>query len=278
MNALLLMLLVTACYTYTTLNDKHAIAISKLSGSLFTFLMCSSMAVFLLICLPFTEVRFDFSLQAFVGVLLMVLCKLAELFMSAVVLRVMSAFELKAWIGITLFASYATDVFYGTPFRPLSLIFITVTVIGLVFIVRSEKSENPPYRKIILPLVLYLLSKYSYGLIIKAFMPHASSTVLLFIALVVISIILLPTVKLSELREKRKGVCMVVLARIPNTVGMLAENAVAVISLASYSFIQPMILVTLFFIRVIRREDFTAKNIVGGIICIIGLVAFQLFK
>lgn len=272
------MLIVTVCYTYTTLNDKHAVAKERLSSSLFTFLMCASMVAFLVFCLPFSDVRFDFSIQAFVGVFLMVLCKLAELYMSAIVLRVMAAFELKAWIGTTLFASYATDVFYGTVFRPLSLVFITVTVIGLVFIVRSEKSENPPYGKIIIPLILYLLSKYNYGLIVKFFSPHVSSTVLLFISLVVISIILLPTVKWSELREKKKGVFMVVFARIPNTVGMLAENAVAMMSLASYSFIQPMILVTLFFIRVICREDFTAKNILGGIMCIIGLIAFQLFK
>lgn len=272
------MLVVTVCYTYTTLNDKHAIAISKLSGKLFTFLMCSSMAVFLLACLPLLEVRFDFSWQAFIGVILMVLCKLAELFMSAVVLRVMAAFELKAWIGITLFASYATDILYGTVFRFICLLFITVTVIGLILIVRSEKSENPPYKKIIIPLVLYLLSKYSYGLIVKAFTHYVSSTMLLFISLVIISIILLPTIKWSEVKEKRKGVGMVIFARIPNTVGMLAENAVAVINLASYSFIQPMILVTLFFIRVLRKEDFTFKNILGGIMCIIGLLAFQMFK
>ncbi len=272
------MLVVSACYTYTTLNDKHAIAISKLSGSLFTFLMCSSMAVYLLVCLPFVEVRFDFSLEAFAGVLLMVLCKLAELYMSAVVLRVTAAFELKAWIGITLFMSYATDIFYGTVFRPLSLVFITVTVIGLVFIVRSEKSEKPPYKKIIFPLALYLLSKYSYGLIIKGFSSHVSSTMLLLISLVVISVILLPTLNFSEFKEKKKGVGMVVFARIPNTVGMLAENAVAAMSLTSYSFIQPMILVILFAIRIIRKEDFTAKNIVGGFLCIIGLLAFQFFK
>ena len=89
------------------------------------------MAVFLLLCLPFVEVRFDFSLQAFLGVVLMVLCKLAELFMSALVLRELSAFELKAWIGTTLFASYATDILCGAPFYAISLAFITLTVIGL---------------------------------------------------------------------------------------------------------------------------------------------------
>lgn len=272
------MLAVTACYTYTTLNDKRALAKEKLSGSLFTFLMCASMAVFLVPCLFFVEVRFDYSYKAFVGVALMVGCKLAELFMSAVILRVMSAFELKAWIGVTLFVSYATDIFFGTVFRAVSLVFIVLTVAGLALIVSADKKEKVPYKKIALPLLLYLASKYGYGLIVRTFSPHASSTVLLLISLTVISIILLPTVKLTEIKEKKKGTVMVTLARIPNTAGMLAENAVAAVSLTSYSFIQPMILCTLFFIRIIKREDFTPINIIGGIMCIIGLIGFQLFK
>lgn len=272
------MLTVTACYTYTTLNDKHVVASTKMSGSLFTFLMCSSMAVFLLFCLPFFEMKFVFSWQAFAAIALMILCKLAELFMSAAIFKEMSAFELKAWIGVTLFVSYATDVFYGVDFRIISLLFIIMTVVGLAFIVFAEKEEKPNYRKILLPLVLYLASKYGYGLVVKAFKPYISSTLLLLISLVVISIILLPTLKAEEIKNNKKGSLMVALARIPNTVGMLAENAVALVSLTSYSFIQPMILVTLFAIRIIRKEDFTYKNILGGILCIAGLILFQFLK
>lgn len=272
------MLTVTACYTYTTLNDKHVVASTKMSGSLFTFLMCSSMAVFLLFCLPFFEIKFVLSWQAFAAIILMVLCKLAELFMSAAIFKEMSAFELKAWIGVTLFVSYATDIFYGEAFRIISLLFIVMTVVGLAFIVFSEKSEKPNYKKILIPLVLYLASKYGYGLVVKAFDEYISSTLLLFIALVIITVGLLPTLDREEIKHNKKGSLMVVLARIPNTVGMLAENAVALISLTSYSFIQPMILVTLFGIRIIRREDFTFKNILGGAMCIAGLILFQFLK
>lgn len=232
----------------------------------------------MLFCLPFTEIRFVLSWQAFAAIALMVLCKLAELFMSAAIFKEMSAFELKAWIGTTLFLSYATDIFFGTDFRVISLLFIIMTVVGLVLIVRSEKTEKPNYKRIWLPLVLYLLSKYGYGLIIKAFSQQISSTLLLLVSLSIISAILLPKVSFAEMREKKKGSLMVVLARIPNTVAMLAENAVALISLTSYSFIQPMILVTLFAIRILRKEDVTAKNILGGILCIAGLLLFQLLK
>ena len=53
MNVVILMLAVTACYTICSLNDKYAAAKANLSGDEFTFLMCSSMSVFLAISLPF---------------------------------------------------------------------------------------------------------------------------------------------------------------------------------------------------------------------------------
>lgn len=276
MYALLLMLLVTACYTFTSLSDKYAIADSKLSGGAFTFLMCASMSVFLAVSLPFQDIYFNFSLQAFAAILLVALCKVMEFQMSALVLRELSAFELKAWLGVTLFASYFTDVYCGALLQISKLICIAVTAVGLVFVVRAKSDKKANYRKIILPLILYLASKYGYGLVIKAFTPYASSTMMLLPALVLITVVMLPTVNFSELREKGSGVRKVVAARIPNTVGILAENAVISVSLANYSFIQPMILLSLFFIRLIRKESCTAQNLIGSILCVLSLLAFQL--
>lgn len=78
------------------------------------------------------------------------------------------------------------------------------------------------------------------------------------------------------LKNNRNGIVKEGLARIPNTLGMLLENSVISISLANYSFIQPMILVTLFAIGLIRREKRSRLNLIGSIICIEGIVAFQL--
>lgn len=96
-------------------------------------------------------------------------------------------------------------------------------------------------------------------------------------AMVIISLIMLPRVHIRKLiKNNRSGVVKVVLARIPNTLGMLLENAVISISLANYSFIQPMILVTLFVIGLICREKRSRLNLIGSMICIVGIVAFQL--
>lgn len=276
MNVVILMLAVTACYTICSLNDKYAAAKANLSGDEFTFLMCSSMSVFLAASLPFQNLSFSFTWQSFLAVLLVAMCKMLEFQMSARVLKQLSAFELKAWLGITLFASYFTDILFGFELNIIKLICIFATAAGLVFIARSSKG-GVNYKQIILPLVLYLVSKYGYGLVIRSFSPYASSTMQLLPAMVIISLIMLPRVHIREfIKNNRSGVVKVVLARIPNTLGMLLENAVISISLANYSFIQPMILVTLFVIGLIRREKRSRLNLIGSIICIVGIVAFQL--
>ena len=276
MNAVILMLAVTACYTICSLNDKYAAAKANFSGDEFTFLMCSSMSVFLALSLPFQNLSFSLTWQSFLSVLLVAMCKMLEFQMSARVLKQLSAFELKAWLGITLFASYFTDILFGSELNIIKLICIFATAAGLVFIARSSKG-GVNYKQIILPLVLYLVSKYGYGLVIRSFSPYASSTMQLLPAMVIISLLMLPRGHIRELiKNNRSGVVKVVLARIPNTLGMLLENAVISISLANYSFIQPMILVTLFVIGLIRREKRSQLNLIGSIICIVGIVAFQL--
>ena len=246
MNVVILMLAVTACYTICSLNDKYAAAKANFSGDEFTFLMCSSMSVFLALSLPFQNLSFSLTWQSFLAVLLVAMCKMLEFQMSARVLKQLSAFELKAWLGITLFASYFTDILFGSELNIIKLICIFATAAGLVFIAKSSKYGSVNYKQIILPLVLYLVSKYGYGLIIRSFSPYASSTMQLLPAMVIISLIMLPRVHIRELiKNNRSGVVKVVLARIPNTLGMLLENAVISISLTNYSFIQPMILVTL---------------------------------
>ncbi|MBQ2799732.1 MAG: hypothetical protein IJF09_10130 [Ruminiclostridium sp.] len=277
MEAIIMMLGVTACYTISSLSDKYAVSKAKFSGNEFTFLMCSSMSVFLALTLPFQKLYFTFTWQSFVAILLIALCKLSEFQMSALVLKELSAFELKAWLGITLFVSYITDVFYGADMRILKILCIALTVTGLVFIAKSGKESKTDYKKIVIPLIFYLAAKYGYGLIIKAFTPYIAPTVQLLPALVLIAVLMMIFIKPSEVLKKNKeGALKVVLARIPNTIGMLLENAVIAISLASYSFIQPMILVVLFFIGLIRKERCSRLNLIGGIICVIGVVAFQL--
>jgi hypothetical protein len=234
------------------------------------------MSVFIAITLPFQEIYFEASWQTFAAILLIAVIKMLEFQMSALVLVQLSAFELKAWLGVTLFASYITDTFYGADLRVVKVLCIAATVLGLIFISKSGRKGKRNYPKIIIPLVLYLVAKYSYGVVIKGFSPYVSSTLQLLPALILISIILLPkAAPIKIIRKNSKGALKVVLARIPNAIGMILENAVISISLVNYSFIQPMILVSLFIIGLTRRERCSRLNLIGSIICVIGVIAFR---
>lgn len=272
-----MMLAVTACYTATSLSDKYAVVKAKFSGNEFTFLLCASMSVFLTFSLPFQKIHYTISLQTAISIILVVILKLLEFQMSVCVLKYLSAFELKAWLGVTLFTSYITDVCMGARLTLSRMGCIVLTVAGLFFIVKSTKECRVDYRKIWLPLFLYLCSKFLYGLVIRQSRSYISSGLQITIAMVLISMIVAPRVKLRQLFYRNPyAACRVMLARIPNTAGMIFENMIIAVSLTDYSFIQPMILVSLFVIGVIQKEKRTRLNLAGSVLCMIGIMFFQL--
>lgn len=275
---MVLMLMVVLCYTICSLSDKYAVAKIKFNGNELTFLMAAATALFITFTLPFVDTRVIWGIPAVAAILLLTASKMLEFQMSALILQDMSAFELKAWLGICLFVSYFTDIVMKTQrFSWLRLGFIAVTVIGLVLIAQAGRKKIR-YGKIVLPLIVYLIAKYGYGLVIAAAEPYISSTMCLYFALILLALILLPMAHPVRIfREKRNGGLFVVLTKIPNVAGLLGENAVIAVSLANYSFIQPMILVVLFFWGIARKEEeHDLLSVLGGIVCIIGIVGFQI--
>ena len=280
------MLLVVACYTICSLSDKYAVAKLKFDGNSLTFLMAAATSLLMIFYLPFDSRLFVMSWQSFAAILLMALSKLLEFKLAAVILTEMSAFELKAWLGITVFLSYGIDLVSGTSALGLNTVwkfgFIALSAAGLFMIARSG-GKKIDYKRIILPLVGYLLAKLGYGLIVNFVcsfggVSYISPTLSLFFALVLLAVVLAPKVHPIKLfKEKTRGAMFVSLTKIPNVVGLVCENMVAAESMANYSFIQPMILVALFFIGLIKREECTRLNIIGGIVCIAGIIGFQLF-
>lgn len=273
-----LMLMVVLCYTICSLSDKYAVAKIKFNGNELTFLMAAATALFMTFTLPFVDTRVVWGIPAVAAILLLTASKMLEFQMSALILQDMSAFELKAWLGICLFMSYFTDILMKTQgFSWLRLGFIAVTVVGLVLIAQAGRKKIR-YGKIVLPLIVYLVAKYGYGFVIAAAEPYISSTMCLYFALILLALILLPMAHPVRIfREKRNGGLFVVLTKIPNVAGLLGENAVIAVSLANYSFIQPMILVVLFFWGIARKEEeHDLLSVLGGIVCIIGIVGFQI--
>ena len=139
--------------------------------------------------------------------------------------------------------------------------------------------KNVNYKKIVVPLILYLLSRYGYGIAVTWInkVGCISSDMALFAALIILAVILFPKSDIISLaKRKPKEVSIVALAKIPNVLGLILENAVIAISLTNDSFIQPMILITILIIGMFQKtERPTGWNLAGSIICAVGILGFQ---
>ncbi len=273
----LMLVSVVVFYTICSLSDKFAISVAKLNGDQLSFLMAASTALFMLPCIPFVDFSVSLCWQSAAAVIALAVNKILEFKMSAIIYTELSAFELKAWLGVTLFMSYAADIYMGAKASAFCLAFIAVTVIGLVFIAKAGNKKKINYRHIVLALIVYLIDRFMYGITIKASESYISSTAALFFGLIVMALVLLPFVKPVKLaKENPKGFWVVTLTKIPNVAGLLLENAIIARSLTSGSFIAPMTLCALFIIALIRKEESSRLGLAGSIISVVGIVGFQL--
>lgn len=277
---MLLMTAVVALYTICSLNDKYAVSKAKFNGSQLTFLMAAGTVPFLALLLPFSDRTFTLSPITFVFIILIAACKYFEFSMSAKILEQMSVFELKAWLGLTLFMSYFTDIImYDHKISALKILCILVTAAGLVLIAVSGR-KKVDYLKIVIPLIVYITVKFGYGFVMKAAEKHISSTMTLFFALIILAVVLIPSAKPMSIAagspEGKKGVFIVILCKLPNALGLLGENAVAARSLTNFSFIQPMILLVILMLDFVRKSTRpTGLNLAGSIVCVLGILGFQ---
>lgn len=294
------MLVNAVSYTICTVNDKKTVSRGSLSGNEFTFLVSAATAFFMLLCLPFLHLSARLCPQTVGIAVLLVIDKLGEFYMAAVCLNVLSAFEVKAWLGLALFLSYASDcLFFGESVSAAKIVCLPFACIGLMLIASGDgecdkRQKRRAPIKILPALTLYIISKYAYGLIMRAGEPYLTKNTGLFISMILLTVIMAfvicpkrrgqgsPIVRLYSERERVCGLAefkrvlmIVFLTRIPNIAGLLAENALIGISLTLYSFVQPLILVTLFFISVFKREKFTRRNLIGSLMCIAAIFTFQ---
>lgn len=277
---MILMLAVVGLYTICSLNDKYAVSKAKYNGSQLTFLMAAGTVPFLLLTLPFSDCTLTLNWLAPVFVLLIALSKYLEFDMSAKILEQMSAFELKAWLGILLFVSYFTDMILDSEALSIpKLLFIALTVTGLVLIAVSGRG-HVDYKKIALPLVLYLGARFLYGIVVKFAEGIISTTLMLLFALIILAVVTAPAAKpltiAANSPEGRKGVIIVLLCKLPNALGLLGENAVTAESLTNAAFISPMMLITIFIAGLFEKSTRpTGLNLVGSVVCIAGILGFQ---
>lgn len=275
-----MILLAAGCYTICSLADKYAVSTAKLGGTAITFIMAAATAVFMTLILPFTGIAFPaFSWQFMLFVVLIAADKMLEFLLAARVLSEMNPFELKAWLGISMFISYFLDAFvYDGNLSVTGFIFIAVTAAGL-FLIAGNNRKSVNYKKIIIPLIFYIIVKFGYGMIMRFAEPYGNSSYILYFALILLAVCLAPVVHPIRLfREKKKGVTITAVTKLPNAIGLFAENAAISVSLTGYSMIQPIILIALFLIGVFRKEYCTKLGLAGALIAILGIIGFQFLK
>jgi hypothetical protein len=191
----------------------------------------------------------------------------------------LSAFELKAWLGLGVFISYFYDVlFNGSAFSIVSLVLIFMTVTGL-FLIANDDTKEVNYKRIALGLVGVVFAKSGYGIVIHRLKDTCSSTLAMCIAFSVICLGMLTFYHpVREFKQNPQAIGKLSAVRVINTVGSLIENYVAQLSVVTYSLIQPSILIVMFLLNLLKREKTSVKGIVGGIVCIIGIVGLQLTR
>lgn len=273
-------LLITAlCYTICTISDKHSISRYGLKGINYTFLIAASSGICMLPTLFLTEMRFTLSIGSVLTVLLLFIDKIAEFITSAAVLDKLSGFETKAWLGTAMFLTYFTDIlFFQETFAQFKLLCILIVCGCLVMMVKDGKNtDRTRYQGIRILLVLYILSKYFYGIIIKVGSRYISPTAGVYAAMVLVAVVCFFKADVSGLvKEKHAGSMTVFLTRIPNVVGLVCENLLIGTSLTMYSMVQPTILALLLIWSFIRRENTSRISMIGGTICLIAVFAFRL--
>lgn len=275
-----MILLAAGCYTICAFADKYAVSTAKLSGTAITFIMAAATAVFMTAMLPFMDIAFPaFSWQLILFSVLIAANKMLEFVLSAKILVEMSAFELKAFLGIALFLSYFIDAFaYGGKFGITGFLFIAVTAFGL-FLIARDNGKKVNYKKIIMPLAFYIIVRVGYGITMRYAEPYGDSSYILYFALILLAVCLLPVVHpVKMFKEKKKGTIITAVTKLPNAIGLFAENAAIAVSLTGSALIQPIVLIVLFLIGVIRRENSTKLGLAGSVISILGIIGFQILK
>lgn len=106
-------LLAVACYTISSLGDKYISSKLKCSPAEFAFIVSFATMLWIGITLSLTGWGYQFNRRNGVILSLLVLWKLIELYTSALLLKTVSAYELKAWLGINIVCSYLYNVLCG---------------------------------------------------------------------------------------------------------------------------------------------------------------------
>ncbi len=258
-------------FAASSLGDKFISAKLKCTAAEFSFLVALSTAFFLALLLPFIGWEFSFSGGTALAVGGLTVLKLAEFYTGAVLLKQVSAYELKAWLSLNVVFSFLVDLMLGEAsyFAAFALCSVVLAV-GIVLIAMDEGKKRGV--SVAALCLIYIASKFAYGFQMSALPAETSSLSALIAVMLLVAAVQLPFVRFGKFFRKR-GLAAGALTRIPNAAGLLTEAIAAGESLLLYALVQPMQLALLFFTALVGREKMNACKIFGTVVTLAAVCA-----
>lgn len=263
--------LLTVCsYTISSLGDKYISSRMKCKPSEFAFIVSSATTFWLGLLLPFKGWQFEFTPISLGLLALMVVWKMMEFYSSALLLKIVSAYELKAWLGINIIISYVIDIINGSSqLNFIAIFFSGMLLIGITMIIYEQKQQLA-MRKLVFLSLIFITSKFMYGFQMNMLSKQCSSLSTIFLVMLIIALIQFTKINKKKMIHK-KGMPMATLSRVPNAIGLLTEAITALQSVFLYAMIQPMQLTILFVYSIARKEKMGKIKLIGSILSIISV-------
>lgn len=269
-------LLTVAFYTISSLGDKYISHSLKTTPGEFTFIVSFFTAIWLGITIPFAGCFFAINTKNIFAMICLMGLKILEFYTSALLLREVSPYELKTWLGINIIISYIIGIIkHKYVFVPQVIIFGIVLLFGIYEIIRGKKN-------ILRQMGLYIgfiMSKLLYGIVIGKISGECSINITLFIIMSAIALMHIRHIKIKKLKNKievTKGAALAGLTRIPNAAGLYTEAIAAGESIYLYGMVQPLQLAILFVTSLIKKEKMSKRKFIGSILCIVAVAGITL--
>ena len=270
-------LLTVVCYTVSSLGDKHISSKLQCSPAEFAFIVSFATMVWIGITIPFMGWGFQFNMTNILLLLSLTIWKVAEFYTSALLLKIVSVYELKAWLGINIVGSYFYNVFCGMYQTNIWVVCCSMILLaGILMIMKgreiSDSSEGGSLGRLCVLFLLFIISKFLYGLTLGQMTQGCKTTSVLLLVMFLTALMQLPRIRISELAS-RKGMAGAALTRLPNAAGLILEALVAMENMFLYAMIQPVQLALLFAASLVKKESMGKMKLAGSLLCIISVCA-----
>ena len=257
------------CYSASSLGDKFISAKLKCAAPEFSFLVGLSTAVFLALLLPFSGWAFAFTWGSVSSLSALTVLKIAEFYTSALLLKHVSAYELKAWLSLNVIFSYLADLARGTAVFFAAILPCAVLLFGGVLMAaRSERRGGGAW----VLCLAYIASKFLYGFVMNTLPAGTAPVSVLILVMLIVAAAQLPFLKF-RLFFRKKGLAAGALTRIPNALGLWTEAMAAGQSLLLYALVQPMQLALLLLAAAAGREKIGREKLLGTVFTLAAVCA-----